>query len=256
MSLQGQTALVTGGAHRVGKAIALALASAGASVVVHYRGSTEAAAETAHEIRALGVEGWPLQADLANPAEIEALFTSIDRTTGRLDILVNSAATFERCPLEEISLADWEAVQAINLRAPFLCIQEAAHRIRRGASQRGEGSGSIINIADLSGLYPWKGYAHHGVSKAGLTHLTRIAAAELGPAIRVNAVVPGAVLPPPGVDPASERWRTTGERLPVGKTGDPGRIGEAVVFLASNDFITGEVLRVDGGEHLFAGSGR
>ncbi len=256
MSLQGLTALVTGGGHRIGRAIALALAGGGADVVVHYRNSAQAAAETVDEIRALGVEGWPLQADLANPAEISSLFAAIDRTSGSLDILVNSAASFQRRPLEEISLADWEAVQAINLRAPFLCIQEAAPRIRRSAPERGKTSGSIVNIADLSGLYPWKGYAHHGVSKAGLAHLTRIAAAELGPAIRVNAVVPGAVLPPPGVDEASERWRAIGDRLPVGKTGEAARIGEAVVFLASNDFITGELLRVDGGEHLFAGSGR
>ncbi len=256
MTLHGHTALVTGGAHRIGKAIALALASAGAKVAVHYRSSGQAARETVEEIRSLGVDSWPLQADLANPAEISALFTNLDRTAGALSILVNSAASFQRQPLEEISLADWEAVQAVNLRAPFLCTQLAAPRIRRAAAQRGESRGSIINIADLSGLYPWKGYAHHGVSKAGLAHLTRIAAAELGPAIRVNAVVPGAVLPPAGVEATSARWREVGERLPVGKTGEPARVGEAVVFLASNNFITGELLRVDGGEHLFAGSGR
>jgi pteridine reductase len=255
MNIQGHTALVTGAGHRVGKAIALALAGAGADVVVHYGGSERAAQETADEIRALGRQAWTLQADLGDPQQIASLFTQLDQGAGALDIVVNSAASFHRTPLTEIPLAEWDAVMAINLRAPFLCLQHAVPRIRARAGERG-GAGSVVNIVDLAGLYPWRGFAHHGVSKAGLAHLTRIAAAELGPHLRVNAIAPGAVLPPPGMTADGAAWRQVGERLPVGHTGDPARIGETVVFLSTNDFITGEVLRVDGGEHLFAGHNR
>lgn len=255
MELSGKVALVTGAAHRLGKAIALALAGRGASIVLHYGTSAEQAEATASEIRRLGVKAWALAADLSDPRQIEALVATAGERAHRLDVLVASAATFERRPLEEISAEDWDRVHAINLRAPFLLLREAAPRLR--ASHRDGGApAAVINVLDLSSQLPWRRYAHHGSAKAGLAHLTRIAARELAPAIRVNAVAPGAILPPPGMDAADEAWRITGSRLPLGRTGDPREVGSAVAFLAENDFTTGTVLVVDGGESLIGAAHR
>lgn len=172
---------------------------------------------------------------------------------------MNSAASFERAPFDEITAEDWDAVMALNLRAPFLCSQAAARlmgtseRGSTGASGRHAVPGLIVNVSDISGLAPWRGYAHHGVSKAALLHLTKVAARELGPGVRVNAVAPGPVLPPPREDENSDEWRRRGVRLPLGRTGDPSNVGEAVVFLARNDFVTGETIVIDGGERLLSG---
>ncbi len=246
MELAGKTALVTGAARRVGKAIALALASQGASIVIHYGGSKSAAAETAGEIEALGVSAWPVQADLRSPAAIGRLFDRVEEFSPNLSVLVNSAASFESEPFLEIGAAAWDEVQALNLRAPFLCTQRAAPMMRAA------GGGAVINIADLSGLKPWKRFAHHGTSKAALVHLTRAAAHELAPEVRVNCVVPGAILPPPGLDDSEDSWQQRGDVVPLGRTGTESEVAAAVVFLACNEFITGAVLPVDGGEHLTA----
>jgi len=249
LRLEGALALVTGAAHRLGGAVARSLAQAGCSVAVHYGSSRDAAERTAGELETLGVEAWPVAADLREPAEIEALIAAVTARAGRLDLLVNSAASFERQDFESIGVADWDRVLALNLRAPFLCARLAAPLMR--ASPRSDGApGAVINVADLSGFEAWPGYAHHGVSKAGLVHLTRQMAVELAPAIRANAVVPGAILPPPGVDESSPAWRRRGEKVPLGRTGRAEEVGAAVVFLASDDFVTGAVLPVDGGEGI------
>ncbi len=255
MDLRHRIALVTGAAHRVGRAIALALARRGASVVLHFGSSRAAAEATASEIAELGVEAWPLQADLAEPAAIAELFAAVRAQVGRLDVLVNSAASFERRPLTEISAADWDRVHAVNLRAPFLCIREAAPLLRESPRPHGE-KALIVNIVDLSGMHPWVGYAHHGTAKAGLVHLTKVAACELGPEIRVNAVAPGAVLPHPGRPSDDPEFFAIGPRLPVGRVGEPADIGAAVVFLAENEFTSGVVLPIDGGESLLGGRRR
>lgn len=249
MELKGAMALVTGAAHRLGRAMARCLADRGCGVVIHYGRSRRQAEEAVEEMRGLGVESLCLPADLEDPAAIDSLFGELDRRLGRLDILVNSAASFEHQAFATIDCASWDRVLALNLRAPLLCSQRAAKRMIE--SRRPGGSpGLIVNLGDLSGVHPWPGYVQHGVSKAGLLHLTRIAARELGPGVRVNAVVPGAVLPPTGMEAESEEWLKMGESLPVHRTGSPAQIGETVVFLASNDFINGEVVFVDGGEHL------
>lgn len=248
MDLGDRVALVTGAARRVGRVIAMALAGQGAHTVVHYGGSSAEAEQTAAAIRALGVEALTIQADLADPAQIEALFAAIRDRFGRLDVLINSAASFERAPFDAITAADWDRVLAVNLRAPFLCTQAAARLMR--VADRSADSALIVNIADLSGVHPWLDFAHHGVSKAGVLHLTRIAARELAPAIRVNAVVPGAILPPPGVEPGSQAWREISERVPLKRPGDPARLAETVLYLAASDFVTGAVIPVDGGESL------
>jgi len=249
MDLHNRVALVTGAAHRVGKAIALELARHGAHVVVHYGGSVEAAQLTAGEIAALGVEALPFQADLSQTEAIEALFRAVEGHFGRLDVLVNSASNFMKQPFDAIGLDDWKAAMDVNLRAPFLCTQRAARLMRR-AERPAEEPALIVNIADLSGLHPWRSFVQHGVSKAGLIHLTKAAALELAPAIRVNAIAPGAVLPPQNMDPASPAWQAITARAPLQRPGHPDFIGQTVVFLAQNDYITGVLIPVDGGEHL------
>lgn len=249
MNPRGKIALVTGAARRLGRNIALTLARAGSHVVVHYGSSEQEAEETAAQIRELGVEASLQRADLGEPAEIERLFRSLAERFGSLDILVNSAASFVRRPMTEIPVAEWDEVLAVNLRAPFLCMQRAAELMAESERPANE-PGVVVNLVDLSAIQAWPGYAHHGVSKAGLLHLTSLAARELAPAVRVNAIIPGPILPPPGMAIESEEWRRHGERVPLGRTGSPEEIGETVLFLTSNDYVTGETIFVDGGEHL------
>ncbi len=249
MQAEGRVALVTGAARRLGRELALGLGRAGFDLVVHYGGSREEAAETVDELEALGVRAVALPADLANAAAIESLFDEVDSLFGRLDVLVSSAASFSRRSLPEIDADAWDATLALNLRAPFLCLR-AALPLLTHPERGGDEAGSVINVCDLSALVPWRGYAHHGVSKAGLLHLTRIAALELAPRVRVNAVVPGAILPPPGVSPEDSSWEAAGARVPLLRVGEPRNVVQAVLYLVANDFVTGEVLVVDGGELL------
>jgi len=249
MDLEGKVALVTGGAHRVGKGIAEALARAGAHVVVHYGHAAEDARATTTDIKSRGVRALAVQADLRDPAQIAALFEAVRAEFGRLDVLVNSAANFKKRAFEEIPLAEWDEVLRVNLTAPFLCTQHAA-RLMRAVERAADETAAIVNIGDRAGMVPWRSFAAHGVSKAGLIQLTKAAALELAPLIRVNAVVPGPILPPPNMALDSEAWRALGQRVPLQRTGNPAQIGAAVVFLARSEYITGAALPVDGGEHL------
>ncbi len=258
MKLEGTVALVTGSAHRLGHFLALGLARAGCDLFIHYRASAAAAQETAKEAMALGRRVGTKAADLTSPAEIDDLFASFDERFGRLDVLVNSAANFERIPFEEATPNEWDFAHALNLRAPFLLTQGAAARMRpveRRTGSQGEERvpGAVINIGDLAGVMCWKGFAAHGTSKAGLLHLTAVTARELGPEVRANAVVPGPILPPPGESADDSSWRTRGRRVPLARTGDPAHVAHAVNFLAENDYVTGATVYVDGGEHLLAG---
>ena len=249
MNLDGSVSVVTGASRRLGRQIALSLARRGGAVAVHYGSSRTQAETTAEEIRGLGVEAEPIGADLTQPAEIDRLFEQVEKRFGRLDLLVNSAASFEHGAFEEIGIAEWDGVQALNLRAPFLCIQRAAAMMR--SAPRADGAtAAIVNIADLSGLLAWRRQAHHGSSKAALLHLTRLAARDLAPDVRVNAVVPGPILPPPGMATDDPAWREIVDRLPLERAGRADEVGEAVAFLAGNDFVTGATLVVDGGESL------
>jgi pteridine reductase len=254
--LDGRVALVTGAGHRVGRALAERLAEAGAGVVVHHGGSRQAAEETAERLRTVHrVPAWTLGADLADGSAIEGLFAAVAGECGRLDVLVNSAAVFEPAPLESIDAAAWDRVQAVNLRAPHLCVRAALGLLRASAAESGKPS-AVVNLGDLGGVVPWRGFAHHGASKAGLLHWTRTAALELAPEVRVNAVVPGALLPPPEMESDSEAWREMCRRLPLQRTGDPRDAADAVLYLATAGFVTGTVLFVDGGESLLGSTKR
>ncbi|MCZ0935168.1 MAG: SDR family oxidoreductase [Gemmatimonadetes bacterium] len=261
MKLEGAVALVTGGARRLGRALSLGLAEAGCDIFIHYRSSAEAADRTAKDVRALGRRAATAAADLSRPEHIDGLFEAFDAAFGRLDILVNSAASFERTPFGEATVAEWDAALALNLRAPFLMTQRAAVRMRAVTERRGtqgepRAPGVIINMSDMSALAAWKGFAPHGVSKAGLLHLTALAARELGAEVRANAIIPGPILPPPGETEEDLAWREKGRRTPLGRTGDPEHVAHAARFLAENDYVTGATIHVDGGEHLLTGGAR
>ena len=244
-ALAGHVALVTGAAQRLGRAIALELAASGAHILVHYHSSDDARVnQTLAAIRAQGVQAQAQQADLGAAAGVERLFAGLRQHFGRLDILVNSAALFQQRRLLEVSLADWEQTMAVNLRAPFLCSQAAARLMR---AQQPPG-GVIINLLDRGVDGPWQAYAHHGVSKAALWALTQVSALELAPEIRVNAVLPGPVLP--AADMSAQRWRAVTAATPLGRGGSAADVAQAVTFLAGADYISGEVIRVNGGEHL------
>lgn len=246
VDISGKVALVTGSARRVGKAILLELAGQGANVVVHHHNSDEEAAQTAQQAQALGCETLVYKADVSKPDDLDSLFAEIESRFGRLDVLVNSAAIFDQKAFLDIRLDDWNRSIDINLTAPFLATQRAAKLMMRN-----EEGGSIINITDNGGRRPWPQRAAHGVSKAGLIMLTQVAAVALGEHnIRVNGIAPGPILPPPGR--SREDWNFYNDRLPLGRIGAPEDVARAVVFLATNDFITGEILGVDGGSILVA----
>lgn len=242
MDLTDKVALVTGAARRVGRAIALGLAGRGASIIVHYRSSEADARHTVADLRALGVRAEAFRADLGRPVEIGALFEAAARDFGRVDVLVNSASTFRPGNVLEVTAEDWDAVMNVNLRAPFLCSQHAARLMLE------RGGGVIVNIADIAGQVPWVRFPHHSVSKAGVVMLTKVLAKSLGPDVRVNAVVPGPILKPD--DMPDTRWERLGVVLPLRRTGDPGNVVQAVLALVENDFVTGAVLNVDGGDAL------
>ena len=234
-------ALVTGGGVRVGRAIALGLARDGYDLVVNYRTSAAGAEEVAKEARRLGRRVHTVQADLSREGDAVRLARAAAEHFGRLDLLVNSAASFVAGDLLEVTTDEWDEVMAVNLRAPFLMVRETADLLRAAR-------GSVVNIVDLSALQPWTSHPAHSVAKAGLLHLTRVMARRLAPEVRVNAIAPGAVLLPTHYSEVNaERAR---EAVPLGRIGTPGDVVGAVRFLAGAEYVTGEVIVVDGGVGL------
>jgi pteridine reductase len=236
--LAGRVALVTGAGVRVGRAIAEELARAGATVAVHYARSERGARATVRAIQARGGKARAFAADLAVVGTPARLVTEVVAWAGRLDILVCSAATFERRPFEQIDERAWRDMMALNLEAPFRLVQAAARHLCRR-------KGVVINILDVAAFQAWKGYAHYAASKAGLAMMTRVLALELAPKARVVAIAPGTVLFPAGY-PAAERRRVVA-KIPLRRVGTPADIAQAARFLASASYITGAVLPVDGG---------
>jgi NAD(P)-dependent dehydrogenase (short-subunit alcohol dehydrogenase family) len=229
-------ALVTGGAVRVGQAIALALARAGMDVAIGYHRSGHAARRAAAEIGALGVRVTVIRANLADPATARRLVRHAARALGGLDVLVNSAAIFDRTPFATTTVARYDRLLGLNLRAAFFCAQAAAALMRRG--------GHIVNIGDAGATGPRPSYIPYTLAKVGIESLTRgLAAALRSRRIAVNCVAPGAVLRPPGFSAA--RWR----KVTRGHAGSAADVAAAVLFFATCPrYITGQVLKVDGGE--------
>jgi NAD(P)-dependent dehydrogenase (short-subunit alcohol dehydrogenase family) len=240
-SLAGRVALVTGGAKRLGRAIALRLACEGADVVVHYGESRAEANEAVSKIEATGRRAVAIHAELTNISDIKQLFADTEKHFGRLDILVNSAANFIQTDLASTTEEIWDASLDTNLKAPFFCAQAAAPMLKKS------GKGVIINFSDTGGILGWVDYLPHSVSKAGIILLTKGLAKALAPDIRVNAIAPGTISMP-GDPPAWEADFI--RRAPLGQTGRPAEITEAVLFLIQSEFITGHTLIMDGGRTL------
>lgn len=242
MDIEGKVALVTGAAKRVGRSIAHALAERGAELVAHYHTSDREAQEVLALAKKLGGKPVAVRADLAVPAEIGTMVETAMRAFGRVDILVNSAAIFYRTPFPTLTEADWDRFLAVNLKAPFLLCRQVGEIMCR------QGHGKIVNVADIAGTKVWADFLPYSVSKAGLLALTTGLAKALAPAVQVNAIAPGTVLLPDGSTP-DEQARALG-RVPLRRLGAPEDIAHAAVYLVESDFVTGEVLTVDGGQRL------
>jgi pteridine reductase len=242
MDIEGKVALVTGGAKRLGRHVALALAERGAELVIHYKDSEREAQEVLAAAKRMGGKPVAAQGDLTSPGDLARVVDTALAAFGRIEILVNSAAIFYRTPLPEVTPADWDRFMAVNLRAPFLLGQ------RVGLLMRERGQGKIINLADIGGMKVWAEYLPYSVAKAGLLALTRGLAKALAPAVQVNAVALGTMLLPEGTSPAEEA--TALRRVPLGRLGTPEDVVRAVLYLLEADFVTGDVLVVDGGQAI------
>jgi pteridine reductase len=242
MELSGRVALVTGAGRRLGRALAEALAGRGMTLALHHHASGQGAAELRDRILARGGRSACFSADLRDAEAARALAGRVVAEFGRLDVLVNSAAVMHRLGVEETTPEVWDAVLDLNLRSVFFCTQGAAPALR---SVRGK----VVNLADLSGLEPWPGFAAHSVSKAGVVMLTKVLARSLAPDVTVNAIAPGAVLVPEEYD-AEERDRLA-RTTPLRRLGSPADAVAALLYLLEGgDYVTGEVLVVDGGRLL------
>lgn len=240
---EAPVALVTGGAIRVGRAISSSLARDGFRVIVNFHSSEEPAAALVDELEEDGHEAGALGADVSRPDEVEALVASSVERWGRLDLVVNNAAIFERRPFLEVDRELWERTLAVNLDGPFEMARAAARHMWRA------GGGRIVNICGIAGIEPLGDYAPYCVAKAGLDMLTRCMAQGLAPRVQVNGVAPGTVLFPEDTGD-SERERVIG-RIPAGRIGSPDDVAAAVLFLArAPDYVTGTIITVDGGASL------
>jgi NAD(P)-dependent dehydrogenase (short-subunit alcohol dehydrogenase family) len=238
-SFKGKVALVTGGARRLGRASALGLARGGADVVITYRESAGDARRTVAKLVELGSKAGALPCDVTDEVSVRALIADVVKRYGRLDILVNNAANYESVAFDKISLAQWDAIFASNVRGPFLVSREARKALSRS-------QGRIINMGSLGGLRPWADHAHYCSSKAALHMLTRVMAKALAPRISVNAVAPGMI--DLGEKAAEGFMRRMAKKTPMLRNGTGEEIADAVVFFAgAPKFITGQILVVDGG---------
>jgi 3-oxoacyl-[acyl-carrier protein] reductase len=238
-ALEGQVALVTGAAKRIGRSIGLRLAAEGADVVVNYATSKPEADGVVREIQATGRRAIAVQADVSRRAEVRKLFAAVEKEFGRLDILVNNAGMFFEAKFEELTDEQWDGIMNVNLKSQFLCAQAAAPIMKR------QGRGRIINLSSLGGILPWPAYMHYCVSKAGAIMLTRCLARALGPEILVNSIAPGTIQFL-GEEPDEDFIK----RVPLHRTGTGEDIAGAAIYLATADFVTGQIIAVDGGRSL------
>src|SRR5271167_3941909 len=245
--LQHHTALVTGAAKRIGKALALALAASGADVAITYRESQAEAERTVAELRHHGVRAGGYQCDLRSPESIRHTVNAVASDFGRLDLLVNNAGIFETAALEAITVPQWDAMFETNTRAPFLTSQAALPYLKAAR-------GRIINIGSLGGIHPWPTHAHYCTSKAALHMLTATMSKAFAPEISVNCVAPGMIATNGNTSTTGSGQETAAEyehfaqRTPMRRNGTPQDVAEAVLFFATGPhFITGQILGVDGG---------
>ncbi len=237
--LAGKVALVTGGARRLGRASALALAEAGAGVAITFRNSAREAHRTAADIRNLGVRAVALPCDVSDEQSVKSMLRGLRKQMGGLDILVNNAANYETVEFARITVAQWDAIFASNTRGPFLVSREACKLLRRRR-------GKIINMGSLGGLRAWADHVHYCSSKAAVHMLTKAMAKALAPEIAVNCVAPGMI--DLGEEAARSFMRRMATQTPMRRNGTGEEIAAAVLFFATAPhFITGQVLAVDGG---------
>ncbi len=241
----GQVALVTGGAKRMGREIALTLARSGASVAVTCRESIQDAEITVRDCQRLGVNAAAFSMDVRSERSVEETVAAVVARFGGLDFLVNNAAIFEQIALENITLDQWDRMHQTNARGPFLVARAALPHLRQSA-------GRIVNIGSLGGSHPWASHAHYCASKAALEMLTKTMAKAFAPQVSVNCVAPGAIVmegsgAATGADEA-ERAQRFAAKTPMGRNGSASDVAQAVrFFLTGPKFITGQVLAVDGG---------
>jgi len=235
--LAGRTALVTGGARRIGRAIALKLAAAGAGVAITYRGSQVEAEATVRDMAQLDVDALAVRTDLTDALSIRETVSAVVAEFGRLDLLVNNAGVFESAALESISVEQWDHMFATNTRAPFLVSQAAFPHLR-------EAAGRIVNIGSLGGTHPWATHAHYCTSKAALHMLSQTMAKAWAPQISVNCVAPGMIVQ----GEVGEAYVHFAQRTPMRRNGTAEDVADAVMFFATGPhFITGQLMLVDGG---------
>ena len=242
MLLEGHSALVTGAGVRLGKTLALALAERHVKVAVHYHSSSTQALETVSQIEEMGGKAEAIRADLSVPGEAASLVNRAVERLGSLDILVNSAAIFQPAGLHNTTRDHWERHFAINLASPFFLSQAFADHVGT------ERKGAIVNIADWRGLRPDTEYLAYSLTKAGILAMTKGLALALAPNIRVNAIAPGAILPPPGEGTAY--LEGLAQEIPLQHVGSPVDIASALCYLLESEFVTGQTIFVTGGQHL------
>jgi pteridine reductase len=241
MELDNKVAIVTGGAVRLGRVLALALAGQGARLVIHYNSSTGPAEETLTQIKALS-DGIAIQADLRQVSQVQAITRCALEHFGQVDVLVNSAAIFMPGGISDTTETDWDRHFETNLKAPFFLCQAFAAQVGK------DRPGHIINISDWRATRPKANYLAYTLTKAALITMTYSLAQALAPNIQVNAIAPGLILPPAGKD--QTYLEQMAQTIPAHKAGSPDDIAKAMLFLLSSDFITGELIFVTGGEHL------
>lgn len=240
-SLSGQSALVTGGAKRIGRAIALELARAGADVVITYRTSSDEAVETVDAIEQLGRRGYAIECNVRSEASVRKAVAAAVAHLGKLNILVNNAGIFETAPLDTLTVEQWDAVFETNARGPFLVAREALPHLRATV-------GRIVNLGSLGGLQPWASHAHYCASKAALHMLTQAQAKAFAPQVAVNCVAPGWIAMEEEAEHLSERFAA---KTPMQRNGTAEDVAKAVLFFAASaSFVTGQILTVDGGLSL------
>jgi len=245
--LEGKTALVTGAARRLGRASALALAEAGADVAITFRNSVREAQQTVVDLAGFGGRAFALRCDVTDEASVRLMMKEVGRELGRIDILVNNAANYETAEFEKLTVRQWDAIFASNARGPFLVSREALKWMRRSQGKKsGPLEAKIINMGSLGGLRPWPTHAHYCSSKAAVHTLTKVMAKALAPEIAVNAVAPGMI--DLGEKSAAAFMRRMAKQTPMERNGRAEEIAAAFLFFATApQFITGQILAVDGG---------